>query len=114
MNEEKPKEQTSNIPEINYQQLVADCYKTTNHPQGSIGCQAFARGAEWYRSIALRSQTEPMRAEFVRVIEFAINQGTEASEFLNAWLHGDTSEWPEFDLISRELGCKEPAVSAVR
>ncbi len=32
----------------------------------------------------IHAQTEPMRAEFVRVIEFAINQGAEASEFLNA------------------------------
>lgn len=39
-----------NIPPINYNQLISDCYQTTGHPQGTTGCIAFAKGAEWYRS----------------------------------------------------------------
>ena len=93
-NQEKLKKQTSNVPEINYEQLVVDCYITTKHPQGSIGCQAFARGAEWYRSIVLlkgaHAQKEPMMF-------------SEKSMTL-----------VEFDLIARLLRSKEPAISAVR
>jgi hypothetical protein len=35
--------------------------------------------------------------QFNAAIDFAINQGTEAGEFLRAWREGDTSEWPEFE-----------------
>lgn len=36
-------------------------------------------------------------AEFNRAIDFAITQGIDAAVFLDAWRHGDTSEWPEFE-----------------
>lgn len=36
-------------------------------------------------------------SEFNKAIDFAIQQGSEASQFLDAWRHGDTSEWPEYD-----------------
>lgn len=36
------------------------------------------------------------RAQFNAAINFAISQGIEAGVFLDAWRHGDTSEWPEF------------------
>lgn len=36
------------------------------------------------------------RAQFNAAIDFAIKQGIEAGVFLDAWRHGDTSEWPEF------------------
>lgn len=35
-------------------------------------------------------------AQFNAAIDFAITQGLEAADFLDAWRHGDTSEWPEF------------------
>lgn len=41
-------DQQSTVP-INYHKLIEDCYKTTGHAQGTRGCIAFARGAEWYR-----------------------------------------------------------------
>lgn len=42
------------------------------------------------------SGVSSVQAEFCRVIDFAILQGAEAATFLDAWRHGDTSEWPEF------------------
>lgn len=36
------------------------------------------------------------QAEFNRAIDFAIKEGIGAAIFLDAWRHGDTSEWPEF------------------
>lgn len=36
------------------------------------------------------------RAEFNRAINFALDQGSGAYDFLRAWREGDTSEWPEF------------------
>ena len=42
-------DQQSTVP-INYHKLIEDCYKTTGHAQGTHGCIAFARGAEWYRN----------------------------------------------------------------
>jgi hypothetical protein len=39
---------------------------------------------------------DEIRAEFNRVIDFAITQSISADVFLDAWRHGDTSEWPEF------------------
>lgn len=36
------------------------------------------------------------QAEFNQAIDFAIKEGIGAAVFLDAWRHGDTSEWPEF------------------
>ncbi len=36
------------------------------------------------------------QAEFNQAIDFAIKEGVGAAVFLDAWRHGDTSEWPEF------------------
>jgi hypothetical protein len=35
-------------------------------------------------------------AEFNAAINFAIDQASEAANFLRCWREGDTSEWPEF------------------
>lgn len=43
------REAVSEPPPIDYKRLVRDCYATTQHAQGTPGCKAFARGAEWYR-----------------------------------------------------------------
>lgn len=40
---------------------------------------------------------ESAQAEFNRAIDFAIKEGIGAAIFLDAWRHGDTSEWPEFE-----------------
>ena len=45
---------------------------------------------------ALEQPAVDERAQFNAAIDFAIQQGTDADVFLNAWRHGDTSEWPEF------------------
>lgn len=45
---------------------------------------------------AVVPDVEKLRAEYNRVIEFAIEQGPEADTFLRSWSEGDTSEWPEF------------------
>lgn len=37
---------------------------------------------------------------FNAAINFAIGQGSEASEFLRAWREGDTSEWPDFEFVT--------------
>ena len=34
---------------IDYSAAIAYCYKTLGHQQGTKGCIAFARGAEWMR-----------------------------------------------------------------
>jgi dsDNA-specific endonuclease/ATPase MutS2 len=39
-----------------------------------------------------RERTEE-RKGFTRAIQFAIEQGIEAANFLNDWLHGDTDGW---------------------
>lgn len=47
----------------------------------------------------MSSQTETLQSvktAFNAAIDFAISQGIEAATFLDAWRHGDTSEWPEF------------------
>lgn len=48
------------------------------------------------RSNELKKEKDEMRDEFNRVIDFAIEQGIEASIFLRSWREGDTTEWPEF------------------
>jgi hypothetical protein len=35
--------------QIDYPQLIADCYSRTKQAQGTKGCVQFARGAEWWR-----------------------------------------------------------------
>lgn len=40
--------------QIDYQQLIADCYARTKQAQGTKGCIQFARGAEWWREQMLR------------------------------------------------------------
>jgi len=35
--------------EIDYAAAIAHCYTTLGHAQGTKGCVAFARGAEWMR-----------------------------------------------------------------
>jgi len=35
--------------EIDYPAAIAHCYATLGHAQGTKGCIAFARGAEWAR-----------------------------------------------------------------
>lgn len=53
--------------------------------------------ADHAREVLSRAKAAPETGEeFVRTIKFAIAQGSDAGEFLNAWLHGDTDEWPEF------------------
>lgn len=38
------------IPPIDYKKLISDCYQSTRHAQGTTGCIAFAKGAEWYKN----------------------------------------------------------------
>jgi FAD/FMN-containing dehydrogenase len=38
-----------------------------------------------------------LRSEFNAVINFAIDQGIDAAEFLRAWREGNAEQWPEFD-----------------
>lgn len=45
----------------------------------------------------------PSIEHFNAAIQFAMTQGLEAREFLHAWVHGDTSEWPEFVPPSVEI-----------
>lgn len=51
-------------------------------------------GAE--KKPAAQEAVMAVKAEFNRAINFAITQGIGAAVFLDAWRHGDTSEWPEF------------------
>lgn len=44
------------------------------------------------------------QAEFNRAIDFAIKEGIGAAVFLDAWRHGDTSEWPEFTAAQAKGG----------
>ena len=67
-----------------------------------------ARTGSWFiwgqdRSLPAPQQATPepvgfalAQAEFNRAIDFAIKEGIGAAIFLDAWRHGDTSEWPEF------------------
>jgi hypothetical protein len=41
------------LPEIDYELLIESCFRQTKYQQGTKGCVAFAKGAEWYRSIAI-------------------------------------------------------------
>ena len=49
----------------------------------------------------LQEEFDAARDEFNRAIDFAITQGIGAAVFLDAWRHGDTSEWPEFEALNR-------------
>jgi hypothetical protein len=42
------------------------------------------------------------RDEFNNAIDFAIKEGIGAAVFLDAWRHGDTTEWPEFHGITAQ------------
>ena len=46
--------------------------------------------------LRLHEANQVMQKTFNAAIDFAIEQGLEASEFLSAWREGDTTEWPEF------------------
>ncbi len=48
----------------------------------------FAQGAH--------APVDAMQSQFNAAIDFAIQQGSSAAEFLESWREGDTSEWPEF------------------
>lgn len=41
-------------------------------------------------------KVDDMQSQFNAAIDFAIQQGSSAAEFLESWREGDTSEWPEF------------------
>lgn len=45
-----PPAQAGEPPAIDYPALIAYCFKTLKHPQGTSGCIAFSRGAEWFRA----------------------------------------------------------------
>lgn len=80
-----------------YLTIRTDVYKDKRQFIYCDVCGAMADRRTW----KFATQTPDVKnshAEFIRVIQFSIAQGMEASEFLNAWLHGDTSEWPEFDI----------------
>jgi hypothetical protein len=40
--------------------------------------------------------TTPAVGRPIDAIEFAIDQGVDADQFLQAWYEGDLTEWPEF------------------
>ncbi len=48
-----------------------------------------------------QSELEKLNQELLRVIKFAvtIDDHFDMREFLDSWLHGDVSEWPEFNQI---------------
>ena len=49
---------------------------------------------------SLPAQRKPLtdaNAQFNAAIDFAIEEGTGAAEFLRCWREGNTSEWPEFE-----------------
>lgn len=52
------------------------------------------------RSAMEQEAVEAVKADFNRAINFAITQGIDAAVFLDAWRHGDTSEWPEYPATS--------------
>ena len=56
------------------------------------------------QSPALGSGVSTVKAEFNGAIDFAIREGIGAAIFLEAWRHGDTSEWPEFAAMSAQAG----------
>ena len=67
---------------------------------GADWCKVWAKDVDATACVPLFTCPAPGKQPdvmlFNAAIQFAIEQGEEASEFLNAWRHGDTSEWPEF------------------
>lgn len=73
------------------------------------------RGETWS---ALNSAMRPVqvtetelkvaRDEFNNAIDFAIKEGIGAAVFLDAWRHGDTTEWPEFHGIIAQAEKETP------
>lgn len=51
------------LPEIDYTELIAACYRTTKAAQGTRGCAQFAKGAEWFRDVVLSASPTPPGAE---------------------------------------------------
>lgn len=45
------------LPQIDYEALIAACYQKTKYAQGTGGCVAFAKGAEWYREQCAAART---------------------------------------------------------
>jgi hypothetical protein len=66
--------------EIDYTALIAHCYLTLGHAQGTKGCIAFARGAEWMRD----QLAAPPAAQPAEPTE----KGTAG------WLIAELSKWP--------------------
>lgn len=52
-------------------------------------------------------------AYFNAAIDFAISQGLEAATFLDAWRHGDTSEWSEFKPGQQRVARREQIMELV-
>lgn len=60
-------------------------------------------GASTVESVAaLKAELQQVRNQFNRAIDFAIREGIGAGVFLDAWRHGDTSEWPEFEAANSQ------------
>lgn len=53
----------SAVPEIDYDELIAACYRITKRPQGTPGCVHFKAGAEWFRSVMLAAAPQPEAAQ---------------------------------------------------
>lgn len=62
-------------PDIDYMDLIVDCKRITGHGQGTYGCIAFAKGAEWYAATLLRSIAEAEEAKFKKLVEEKKGQG---------------------------------------
>lgn len=81
---------TGKVAETGAEQAAAG---TAEHPAVPQGRAGEAKSAH-------EEEVASVKAEFNRAINFAIGQGIGAAAFLDAWRHGDTEEWPEFEQAS--------------
>lgn len=60
LSEASPPPPAPTLPEIDYEAAIKYAFKKFNWRQGTTGCIAFARGAEWYRaSLAVATKDQP-------------------------------------------------------